>query len=331
VNYSDKPWLKSYKLGPYKLKATCKPYPVEPLWKVLDNAAEAGGRKTAVQLGERQVSYKELREQADALAFVLAGMGIRRGDRVCLFLPNCIEFVIGDWGIIKSGGATVPTSTMRTDEGLLHELAQSGARAVICCEADLQRVMALKSKTAIENIIVVPDFGAEGLKSSSLPAGVSEFKKLVEENLGKSASVEIDPMNDLCELSFTGGATGLPKGVMITHFNRYANLVHGLGWLLEPLSRGIIGKSSVYITIPLFHSYGHALVHMAAYWSLRVIIAPDPRDIENIVNTIKEHRPFLIPTIPTQLMKIEKYKIGRVNSLFFPARRPFLNRCARLL
>jgi long-chain acyl-CoA synthetase len=322
VSYADKPWLKSYKLGPYKLKATCKPYPVEPLWKVLDNAAEAGGRKTAVQLGERQVSYKELRQQADALAFVLTGMGIRRGDRVCLFLPNCIEFVIGDWGIIKSGGATVPTSTMRTDEGLLHELAQSGARAVICCEADLQRVMALKSKTALENIIVVPDFGTEALKSSSLPSGVSEFKKLVEENLGKSASMEIDPMNDLCELSFTGGATGLPKGVMITHFNRYANLVHGLGWLMEPLSRGIIGKSSVYITIPLFHSYGHALVHMAAYWSLRVIIAPDPRDIENIVNTIKEHRPFLIPTIPTQLMRIGNYKIGRMNCLFFSGSAP---------
>ncbi len=322
MTYADKPWLKSYKLGPYKLKASCKPYPVEPLWKVLDKAAEANGRKTAVQLGDRILTYNELREQADALAFALAGMGIRPGDRVCLFLPNRIEFVVGDWGIIKAGGATVPTSTARTDEGLLHELAQSGARAIICSEADLQRVMALKSRTAVENIIVVPDLGSEGLKAAPLPAGVSEFKTLIGENLGKSAAVEIDPMNDLCELSFTGGATGLPKGVMITHFNRYANLVHGLGWLMEPLSRAIIGKSSVYITIPLFHSYGHALVHMAAYWSLRVIIAPDPRDIENIVATIREHRPFLIPTIPTQLMRIGNYKIGRVNCLFFSGSAP---------
>lgn len=322
MNYSDKPWLKSYKLGPYKLKASCQPYPVEPLWKVLDNAAEAGGGKTAVQLGDRAISYKELREQADALAFVLAGLGIRRGDRVCLFLPNCIEFVVGDWGIIKAGGATVPTSTMRTNEGLLHELSQSGARAVICCEADLPRVLALKNKTAFENVIVVPDVGSEGLKIEMPGEGIFEFKKLIQENLGKKAAVDIDPMNDLCELSFTGGATGLPKGVMITHFNRYANLVHGLGWMMEPLSRGIIGKSSVFITIPLFHSYGHALVHMAAYWSLRVIIAPDPRNIENIVNTIKEHRPFLIPTIPTQLMRIGNYKIGRVNCLFFSGSAP---------
>jgi len=322
VNYSDKPWLKSYKLGPYKLKVTCEPYPMEALSKILDSASEKHGRKTAVQLRDRAVSYKELREQADALAFSLAGMGIRRGDRVCLFLPNCIEFVIGDWGIIKAGGASVPTSTMRTDEGLLHELVQSGARAIICCEADLQRIMALKSKTAIENVIIAPDFGSEGLKTTTLPAGVSGFEGLIEENLGKAVVVEIDPINDLCELSFTGGATGLPKGVMITHYNRYVNLIHGLAWLMEPLSRGIIGKASVFITIPLFHSYGHALVHMAAFWSLRVIIAPDPRDIEDIVNTIKEHRPFLIPTIPTQLMRIGKYKIGRVNSLFFSGSAP---------
>jgi len=322
VTYSDKPWLKNYKLGPYKLKASCKPYPVEPLWKVLDNAAEAGGGRTAVQLGDQAMSYKELREQADALAFSLVGMGIRRGDRVCLFLPNCIEFVVGDWGIIKAGGATVPTSTMRTDDGLLHELSQSGARAVICCEADLPRVLALKTKTAFENVIVVPEVGSEGLKTKTLGEGVFEFKKLIQENLGKKAVVDIDPMNDLCELSFTGGATGLPKGVMITHFNRYANLVHGLGWMMEPLSRGIIGKSSVFITIPLFHSYGHALIHMAAYWRLRVIIAPDPRNIEDIVNTIKEYRPFLIPTIPTQLMRIGNYKIGRVNCLFFSGSAP---------
>ncbi|MBN1382366.1 MAG: AMP-binding protein [Deltaproteobacteria bacterium] len=322
MNYSDKPWLKSYKLGPYKLKASCRPYPVEPLWKVLDNAADTGGGKTALQMGDQTMSYKKLREQADALAFALAGMGIRRGDRVCLFLPNRIEFVVGDWGIIKAGAATVPTSTMRTDEGLLHELSQSGARAVICCEADLPRVLALKAKTAFENVIVVPDTGSEGLKNETPGEGIFEFNQLIRENLGKTVSVDIDPMNDLCELSFTGGATGLPKGVMITHFNRYANLLHGLGWMMEPLSRGIIGKSSVFITIPLFHSYGHALIHMAAYWSLRVLIAPDPRDIENIVNTIREHRPFLIPTIPTQLMRIGKYKIGRVNCLFFSGSAP---------
>ena len=322
MNYSDKPWLKSYKLGPYKLKTTCEPYPQEALSKILDRASENGGQKTAVQLGNRILSYKELRKQSDALAFSLAGMGIRRGDRVCLFLPNCVEFVIGDWGIIKAGGVTVPTSTARTDEGFLHELVQSGARAILCCEADLQRVLALKPETAIENIIIVPDLGAQGLQIASLPAGVSGLERLILENMGKSVEVEIDPVNDLCELSFTGGATGLPKGVMITHYNRYANIIHGLAWMMEPLSRGILGKASVYITIPLFHSYGHALVHMAAFWSLRVIIAPDPRDIENIVDTIREHRPFLIPTIPTQLMRIGKHKIGRVNCLFFSGSAP---------
>lgn len=123
-------------------------------------------------------------------------------------------------------------------------------------------------------------------------------------------------------MAFTGGATGLPKGVMITHYNRYTNLVHTLPWMLAPLAPGIVGKSSFFITIPLFHAYGHYVQQMAGYWGLRIILVPDPRDIDKIIQIVREYRPFLIPTVPTQLMRMAQGKVGRMNAMLMSAAAP---------
>lgn len=324
MKYSDKPWLKSYNCGPYKLKQTMEPYPRVPVFKALDDAAEKFAGKTAIQMDDQIVTYGKLKEQSEKLTSAFRKLDVNVGDKVCIFLPNCIEFIVSDWAVLKAGAATVPTSTMRTDEGLIHEAGSSKSKIIICIESHLERVLAVKDKCGIEHIIVTPDDGYINgeLKSADLPSGVHDFKKLLAESDGIAPDVKIDPENHLCELAFTGGATGVPKGVMTTHFNRYTNLIQGLPWLLEAMSRGIIGKSSILITIPLFHSYGHALVHLAAFWGMRILLAPDPRDIDYIVSVIKEYRPFLIPTIPTQLMMMAKSDIGRMNSLFFSGSAP---------
>ena len=107
--------------------------------------------------------------------------------------------------------------------------------------------------------------------------------------------VEIDPQVDLCELSFTGGATGVPKGVMITHANRLSCLYQGLPWVLKPLMRGFVGKASVLISIPLFHSYGHYTHQSAALLGLRLLVLPDPRDSDLMIEYIEKFRPFSSP------------------------------------
>jgi len=314
--YLDKPWLRSYKLGPYKLDESLTPYPQQPVFQALDEAAVRYPGQTAVLFLGRSLNYSQLRAQVDRLASALAGLGVQRGDRVCLFLPNCLEFVLSDWAVLKTGAAVVPTSVLRSEDGLAHEVGASGAKIVICREEDLERVLAVQARCDVEAIIVTSTAGydLQGI-SVSLPKRVHDFRRLLAEGDPAPPRVQIDPSRDLCELAFTGGATGIPKGVMITHANRFSCIRQGLPWILKPVLRGFVGKASVLIAIPLFHSYGHYVLQSAAHLGLRVILLPDPRDTRMLVEQIEEHRPFLLPLVPTQLMRIAQANLGRMNAL----------------
>ena len=112
MTYADKPWLKSYKLGPYKLDHSLAPYPEEPVYKALDDAAESYPGQTAILYLDRKISYRQLKLLSEKLAAALQpDWASVKGDRVCVFLPNCPEFIISDWAIMKAGAAMVPTST----------------------------------------------------------------------------------------------------------------------------------------------------------------------------------------------------------------------------
>jgi long-chain acyl-CoA synthetase len=314
VRYQDKPWLKSYKLGPYRLEESLAPFPEQPVFRALELAAEKYPTQTAILFRGRAIKYHTLNGLVNRMAAALAEMDVRRGDRVCLFLPNCMEFMIADWAIMKAGAAVVPTSILRSEEGLIHELARSGSKVVFCQESGLGKVLRVGDRCAYEHVIVTSDAGydAAGV-AAELPDGVHEFRQLLERYDPIPPVVEIDPKKDLCELAFTGGATGVPKGVMITHYNRYSCILQGFPWVMKPMMRGFAGKASVLVSVPLFHSYGHYTHQSAAYLGLRVILLPDPRATEEIVATIKEYRPFLIASVPTQLMRVIGADIGRLN------------------
>ena len=321
--YLDKPWLKSYKLGPYKLEKSLAPYPKEPVFKALDDAAEKYPGQTAIQFLDRSIKYAQLKTRVDKLAAALAGLGVQKGDRVCIFLPNCIEFIISDWAVLKAGASVVPTSVLRSEDGLLHEVGSSKSKLIICQESKLELVLGIKDRCDVENIIVTSDEGYDiQAISSQLPKGVHEFRKLIEENEALPPKVEIDPDVDLCELAFTGGATGIPKGVMITHSNRYSCILQGIPWILKPLLRGFVGKASVLAAVPLFHSYGIYILLSAANLGLRIILIPDPKDTDMIVERMLEFRPFLVPVVPTQLMRISAADLGRMNVLLMSGSAP---------
>lgn len=302
------------------------PYPHVPVFHVLDDAVAKYPGQTAIYFLGRTLNYAQLNNQVAKLANALTGLGVERGDRVCVYLPNCPEFIISDWAIQKAGAAVVPTSILRSSEGLLHEAGTSGSKVIICQESYIERVLGVVDQCEIEHVIVTSDTGYD-LESVSveLPRNVHDFRTLLDESDASPPRVPIDPQLDLCELSFTGGATGVPKGVMITHANRLSCLYQGLPWVLKPLLQGFAGKASVLISIPMFHSYGHYTHQSAALLGLRILVLPDPRDSDLMIEYIDKFRPLFIPAVPTQLMRIADANLSRMNSLLWSGAAPLPN------
>lgn len=322
IKGSDKPWLKNYKLGPYPLKKTLEPYPKIPVYTFLDDSAEAYPSQIAIDYLGKKIRYSELREYVDRLANALAGLGIKKGDKVATILPNCPQCIISDFAVSKTGAALVPCSTLHKVHDLEYEIGESGAETVICSDEALSLVNSIKDKTKLRNIILTSpmDYSTEEPEVKEVP-GAYQFKYLIAEHEPKPPQVDIDPVEDLAYLSFTGGATGVPKGVMITHYNRACNIKQ-MTWMLEPLWRGIKGKAAGEVVVPLFHAYGHMAVLCCIALGLRIFLVSDPRDTDQIITIMKEHRPLVIFVVPTHLMKIAEKKVGRLPVLLMSAAAP---------
>ena len=322
IKGSDKPWLKSYKLGPYQLKKTLEPYPKTPIYKFLDDSAESYPGQVAVEYLGKKIRYSELRQYVNRLANAFVGLGVKKGDRVATILPNCPQFIITDFATSKTGAVLVPCSTLHKVHDLEYEIGVSGAETVVCSDAALTLVMSIKEKTKLRNIIVTSpmDYAAQEPEVKQVP-GAHQFKDLIAQHEPNPPHVDIDPMEDLAYLSFTGGATGVPKGVMITHYNRATNVRQAL-WTLEPLWPGLKGKAATELVVPLFHSYGHLGMHVSIALGLRILLVSDPRDIDQTISLMKENRPMLIWVVPTHLMVIAERKVGRLPVMFMSGAAP---------
>ena len=322
IKGSDKPWLKHYKLGPYTLKKSLEPYPRTPMHKFLDDSAEAYPGHVAVEYLGRKIKYSDLELYVNKLANALAGLGVKKGDKVATILPNCPQFIITDFAVSKTGAALVPCSTLHKVLDLEYEIGESGAETVVCSDDAFSLVNSIKDKTKLKNIIVTSpmDYSAQEPEVKEVP-GAYQFKDLIAEHEPNPPQVDIDPVEDLAYLSFTGGATGVPKGVMITHYNRACNVRQAI-WLLEPLWPGVKGKAASQIVVPLFHSYGHLGMQGAIALGLRILLVSDPRDIDQTVSLLKENRPMLVYVVPTHLMKIAERKIGRLPVMFMSGAAP---------
>jgi long-chain acyl-CoA synthetase len=207
---------------------------------------------------------------------------------------------------------------------LEYEIGESGAETVFCSDSALDLVTSIKDKTKVRNVIVTSpmDYAADEPEIVDAP-GAHQFKRVVAEHEPKPPQVEINPREDLAYLSFTGGATGVPKGVMITHYNRACN-VRQATWLLEPLWPGMKGKAASEIMVPLFHSYGHLGAQASISMGLRILLVSDPRDIDQAVTLLKENRPMLVYVVPTHLMlmMMAQMKIGRMPVMFLSGAAP---------
>ncbi len=304
MGYMEKPWLKSYRVGPYKLKLSLRPYPEKPLFEILDEAAEKYPNQEAYLYLGKEVKYGALKLWVDKLATALSKRGIKKGDKVMVYLPNCPQFIISDFAILKCGAVVVPCAPNEKAPELKRQAIASEAKAIICLDIFLDAALQIKKGTKIKHIIVTSatDYSSMESEIIEIPK-IHNFRKLIADSQANPPKIEINPIKDIAVLAFSGGTTGTPKGVMITHFQRMANILQGLPWMMESLPR-IKGRASVLIAVPLFHSYGHWVAQSAVNWALRLILIPDPRDIKMIAQLMNNCRPFLVVAVPEQLRRL---------------------------
>ncbi|MFW9991369.1 MAG: AMP-binding protein [Candidatus Odinarchaeota archaeon] len=317
MTYAEKPWLKSYKVGPFKLPVTMAPYPEISIYKFLEDSAASYPDKVACVYLDKELTYPELKLQVDKFATALAGLGVKKGDKVATILPSCPQFIVVDYAIMRLGAVHVPMSILHKAPEIEYELAESGAETAICSYRRLERINAVKDRTKLKNVIytpvpIWPDY--EQPEMEEVP-GAHLLEDLIEQHGPEPPEVVINPKEDLALLPFTGGTTGVPKGTMLTHYNLTTNVIQSIQWMMKPLAAGIKGKAGALVCVPLYHQFGHWAVHAGISWGLTGYIV-DPRDIDKIAEIVQKRRPFIVLGVPTHYMRLLPYPIPKMQVFF---------------
>lgn len=309
ASYTDKPWLQMYKLGAFKLKKTLH-YPAKPLFSILDDAAEQFPNRDVYHYLGRRMKFRELKTQVEKLASAFVHLGIKKGDTVIVYLPNCPQFIISDFAVLKTGAVLVPCSPLLKETKLKDIAEESKAGTIICMEKNCDMVKAIQKSTGIKHVIVtsIQDYSSSESKDINEIPDTYHFRKLISEHEPAVLDVNINPHEDLAILAFTGGSTGVPKGVMLTHHQRLSNIMQGLPWMMAPLPN-LKGTASSLLAVPVFHAMGHYLMQSCVFWAIKIFLIPDSRNTKGIVDIMNEFRPFLIFMVPTQLLRLARPRV----------------------
>ncbi|MCX6008143.1 MAG: AMP-binding protein, partial [Chloroflexi bacterium] len=183
ASVASKPWLKQYDLGGQGitvLPSTLKPYPKEPLFSILDNSAKDYPNNPSVHFMDKVITFAELKKMVDKFAHALADLGVKPGDRVATHLLNSPQFIISDFGILKTGATHVPCSTLHKEYELMREIEGSGAETLICMDSSMEIVDKVKKNAKIKRIIVtsVDDLLKENPEPKRIP-GTYHFLDLL--------------------------------------------------------------------------------------------------------------------------------------------------------
>ena len=270
-----------------ELRKSLAPYEAIPLQELLARAARRWGGKTAIIDGERVFTYADLREQSDRLAAGLAAMGVERGERVAILAPNCAEFVISFYGVLKAGAIATTVNSGYREREIAHQLNDSGARTLIVHESLREMSDAARETAAgVERRVVI----------GGAPDSRESFWALVEGAADEPPNFAVDPLNDVAVLPYSSGTTGLSKGVMLTHANLVSNTRQFLARAGEEAS---LREDDVILThLPLFHIYGMNVLMNGAIGSGAAQVMMGRFDMDEFLDLLERHRVTVLFTVP---------------------------------
>ncbi len=271
----------------------------------LREVAREVGDKPALLMGDRSVSFREIDELSDQLAAALAKRGVRPGDRVTIFMPNSVEFVVAFYGTLKAGAVVNPINAQSKEREVRFQVDDSGATAVLYHEALAPVVDAVRSDLAKVRVFAVT--------GKTAPSGVERFDDLAAEP--GTASVRVS-MNDLAALPYTSGTTGFPKGVMLTHANLTANQQ-------QFFAAVPVRRDDVFLNVlPYFHIYALNLLMTGAISLGATQVIMSRFDMVEYCTLVERHRAtvcFIVPPIVLGLAmspEVEKHDFSSVRFFF---------------
>jgi len=306
---TNRPWFAHYDKGvPHSID-----YPKAPLFHFLEESAQKYPAKPCTIFKGAVISYQEMNEITDRIAAALVDLGVKKGDKVGIFMPNTPQFVMAYFGILKAGGVVVATNPLYTPSEIEYQASDAGIEVMFVMTNFYKTIKAAQPKTKIKHLIVT------NIKETLPPLlrvlfTLAKEKKggfKIEGQLGKneywlqdliakyqpSARPKLDiSSEDTALFQYSGGTTGISKGAVATHFNVIVNSLQIKKWMVNINE----GNEIVLMAIPLFHVYGMVagmLFGMASGASL--VMVPNARDLKDVLENIKKFKPTIFPGVPT--------------------------------
>ena len=329
--FENRPWLSAYAPGvPHDIEPTS-----ESLVDMLDASVKRYGKRTALEFFGAETSYDDLAEQVSRAAEGLRRLGVKKGDRVAIVLPNCPQHVAAFYAVLRLGAIVIEHNPLYTARELRHQFEDHGARVAIVWDKVHDTVSSFPGDVPLDRIISVDMTAALPLskrlalrlplaKARSTRASMTAtpsarrvfgWEKLLDSPriLRKRPRPAVD---DVAVLQYTSGTTGTPKGAILTHGNLRANASQGQAWV-----PGLkLGKETFYGVLPLFHAYGLTLcLTVAMSIGAKLVLFPK-FDVDMVLDAAKKSPPTFLPAVPPiydALTRVSKRRRGGLSRIRF--------------
>lgn len=325
---AEKPWLKHYSEN---VRATLE-YPEKTLGDLFIETTEKYPEREAIHFLGKRLTYRQLRDEVFKFAHVLSKLGVKKGERVSLMLANTPQSVIAYYAVLLLGGVVVQTNPMYTERELKHQLEDAGVETILALDLVYPRLSKVASQTPLKHIIYtsIKDYlpfpknllypfkqKKDGMwHDIPYGNGVYAYEQLMKAAPAtRPEPVALDPKEDLALLQYTGGTTGLPKGVMLTHYNLVVNTFQCIEWQEKHDEE----QQRVLAVLPFFHVYGMTVVMNLSIATGALMILLPRFDVKEVLETIQKEKPTQFPGAPTMYIgllnhpDVNKYDLSSVN------------------
>jgi len=319
----DKPWFKFYDKG----VPTSIEYPKIPLDHFLRDSAAKYPNHTATIFGaavgsrvmDASLSYRELDDTVNRFAASLQGMGVEKGDRVAIMLPNCPQFIIAAYATWRIGGIVVCCNPLYVDREIEHLVNDSGTETFVVMSSFYERLKGIRANTGLKRVIVTnikeyfPGllkflFSLTKEKKEGHKVDISGdtdtfwFQDLLQGPDKRPEAVEIDPQ-EVATLIYTGGTTGVPKGTQLTHYNLVSNAT-----ALNVIAHSKEAEDIMIAVMPYFHAYGLTVgMNTCIANAVTTVLIPNPRDMVHVLKSIETHQATFYPGVPTMFVGFNNF------------------------